>query len=226
MLNITNGLVLYGPEMEPVKANILIEDDLIVEVSPHASEGREIDAKGCIVSPSLINSHVHLGDSVAKDIGDGEKIENIVKPPHGLKHKLLAKADRNDIISSIRSSMMEMLETGTTTLVDFREGGVEGLSLIEEASADVPIKKIVLGRHDSFLRPFSPESFSNSSQSNFENEIREASLEILEYSEGIGLSGFGEINDEIVRIITETCSRRIGNHATQSAQAPDHRRGV
>ena len=92
MFNIKNGLVLYGPELEPTKANILIEDNSIVEVSPHANGGKEIDARGCIVSPSLINSHVHLGDSVVKDIGDGKSIADIVKPPHGLKHRLLAKA--------------------------------------------------------------------------------------------------------------------------------------
>ena len=45
MLNIKNGLVLYGPELEPMKANILIEDNYIVEVSADASGGREIDAK-------------------------------------------------------------------------------------------------------------------------------------------------------------------------------------
>jgi cytosine/adenosine deaminase-related metal-dependent hydrolase len=218
MLNITNGLVLYGPEMEPVKANILIEDDVIVEVSPHASGGKEIDAKGCIVSPSLINSHVHLGDSVAKDIGDGEKIEDIVKPPYGLKHRLLANADHEDMISSMRSSMMEMLETGTTTLVDFREGGVEGLSLIKKAAEGVPIKKIVLGRHDTFLKSFNPESGSETSISNFESEIKKASLEILEYADGVGLSGFGEINDEVVRIITKTCTDKNKISAIHAAE--------
>lgn len=200
MLNIKNGLVLYGPEMEPVKANVLIEDNLIVEVSPHATGGREIDAKGCIVSPSLINSHVHLGDSIAKDIGDGEPIEYIVKPPHGLKHKLLAETSTQDIINSMKSSLQEMLQTGTTTMVDFREGGVEGLSLIKEAGEDIPLRKIILGRHDSFFKQLDPDN------PDFSTEIRESSLEILKSADGIGLSGFGEINDEIVKIITDTCA--------------------
>ncbi len=59
-------------------------------------------------------------------------------------------------------------------LVDFREGGLEGISLIEEAGKGLPIKKIVLGRHDSFLEPFSFPSFSNDSHdpnSDFEDEI-------------------------------------------------------
>ncbi len=202
MLNIKNGLVLYGAKMEPIKANILIEDNLIVEVSPHASGGKKIDAKGCIVSPSLINSHVHLGDSVAKDIGDGEPIDKIVKPPDGLKHKLLAKASPQEIISSMRNSLQEMFQTGTTTLVDFREGGIDGISLIKKAGEGIPLRKIILGRHNSFFKPFpvplNPE---------FKEEIRENAMEILSSSEGIGLSGFGEINDEVVKIITETCAQ-------------------
>lgn len=213
MLNIKNGLVLYGPEMEPTRANVLIEDNLIVEVSPHASGGREIDAKGCIVSPSLINSHVHLGDSVAKDIGDGEPIDKIVKPPHGLKHRLLANASSQDIITSIRSSLIEMLQTGTTTLVDFREGGVEGISLIKEATEGVPIRKIILGRHDLFFKPL-----SKTLNQDLKAKIREASMQILSSSDGIGLSGFGEINDEMVNTITETCAQMNKISAIHAAE--------
>jgi len=221
MINITNGLVLYGPEMEPIRANILIEDDLIVEISPHASGGCKIDAKGCIVSPSLINSHVHLGDSVVKDIGDGKSIEDIVKPPHGLKHRLLSEADNGDVVASMRSSLLEMMESGTTTLVDFREGGLEGISLIEEAGKGLPIKKIVLGRHDSFLEPFSSPYFSNDSHnpnSDFEDEIRGATLKIIKSADGVGLSGFGEISDEVVQIITETCALKGKISAIHAAE--------
>jgi cytosine/adenosine deaminase-related metal-dependent hydrolase len=201
MINIKNGLVLYGLQMEPTHANILIEDNLIVEVSAHASGGKEIDVKGCIVSPSLINSHVHLGDSVVKDIGDGESIENIVKPPNGLKHRLLASAEPQDIIKSMRSSLQDMLDTGTSTIVDFREGGVKGISLLEKSGEDIPLRKVILGRHDSFFQPF-----SSSISKDMENEIKDSTLEILEHTQGIGLSGFGEINDNVVKIITQTCS--------------------
>lgn len=199
MFNIKNGLVLYGPHLEPVKTNILIEENKIIEVSPHASGGKEIDAKGCIVSPSLINSHVHLGDSVAKDIGDGKSISEIVKPPHGLKHKILSKTSPSDLVSSMKSTLNEMLETGTTTLVDFREGNAEGISLLKKAGKNIPIRKIVLGRHETFLKTF-PQPLKKT----HEAQIRESSVEILESSDGIGLSGFGEIDDEVVRIITQT----------------------
>jgi Cytosine deaminase and related metal-dependent hydrolases len=201
MLNIKNGLVLYGPQMEPTKANILIEDNQIVEVSPHAAGGKGIDASGCIVSPSLINSHVHMGDSVVKDIGDGKSIESIVKPPHGLKHQLLANAEPQEIISSMKSSLQEMLDTGTTTLVDFREGGINGVSLLKEAGKNIPLRKMILGRHNCFLQPF-----SHPLTHNIKSEIGKNTLKILESADGIGLSGFGEIYDDVVNLITETCT--------------------
>ena len=201
MINIKNGLVLYGPQMEPTKANILIEGNQIVEVSPHASGGKYIDANGCIVSPSLINSHVHIGDSVVKDIGDGKSIETIVKPPHGLKHQLLANANPQDIINSMKNALHEMMDTGTTTLVDFREGGVRGVSLLKEAGEKIPMRKVILGRHDSFFQPL-PHPLTQ----NIETEIRKNTQKILESSDGIGLSGFGEINDDVVDIITATCA--------------------
>ncbi|MDO5834953.1 MAG: amidohydrolase family protein [Methanobacterium sp.] len=201
MLNIKNGLVLYGPQMEPTKANILIEDNQIVEVSPHASGGKEINANGCIVSPSLINSHVHSGDSVVKDIGDGKSIETIVKPPHGLKHQLLANADPQEIINSMRGSLQEMLDTGTTTLIDFREGGLNGVSLLKEAGENIPLRKMILGRHDSFFKTF-PQPVT----SDVKDEIRKSTLKILASTDGVGLSGFGEINDDIVDLITATCT--------------------
>ena len=36
-----------------VKANIVIEDNEIVEVGKKRLKGKKIDAKGCIVAPSL-----------------------------------------------------------------------------------------------------------------------------------------------------------------------------
>jgi cytosine/adenosine deaminase-related metal-dependent hydrolase len=196
MITIRNGLVLYGPEMKPVHSNILIEDNIITEVSTYVSGGHEIDAKGCIVAPALINSHVHLGDSVAKDRGDGEKIEKIVKPPFGIKHQILEKTPKKGIIASMNSTMLEMLDTGTTTMVDFREGGIEGLKMAYEASKGIPIRRIVLGRHESF--------FNTSSGL---QQLREDSKLILNSADGIGLSGFGEISDDVAKVITETCRK-------------------
>jgi cytosine/adenosine deaminase-related metal-dependent hydrolase len=44
---------------------------------------------GLIAIPGLIDAHVHMGDSFAKDIGMGSTLNDLVHPIHGLKNKLL-----------------------------------------------------------------------------------------------------------------------------------------
>ena len=87
-----------------------------------------------------------MGDSIAKDCGDGRSIGEIVKPPDGLKHRILDESNPSNVVKSIERTMEDMLKSGTSTFVDFREGGFEGIELINEASKDLPIRKIVLGR--------------------------------------------------------------------------------
>lgn len=198
MITIQNATVLYGGEMKAIKANIIIEDDEIIEINKNnVFKGKKIDARGCIVAPTLINSHVHIGDSIAKDSGDGKPINEIVKPPDGLKHKILNESSPSSIMSEMRHSMMDMLATGTTTFVDFREGGFEGINLIDEASKEVPIRKIVLGRHESFFDPDIKKG-----------NIKKTAKELLKSCDGIGISGFGEIRDEIAVLITKICKKQ------------------
>ena len=197
MITIESGTIIYGENMEAIKANIVIDDGIITEINENeAISGKKIDASGCIVAPAFINSHIHIGDSIAQDMGDGKPINEIVKPPNGLKHKILSETPPERIIYEMRQSMKNMLATGTTTFVDFREGGLEGIELLKKASKGVPIRKIILGRDDSFYMDETRKS-----------EIKKATRNILKSCDGVGLSGFGEISDEVAHIITKTCKK-------------------
>lgn len=198
MITIENATVIYGEDLQQKNANVLICDDEIVEVSPRVKKGKIIDARGCIVAPTFINSHVHLGDSVAMDLGDGKPIDEIVKPPNGIKHRILADTPHNRLVDFMKKSMQNMLYTGTTTFVDFREGGKDGINIINEAAEDVPIRKIVLGRHASFLNP-QPDP----------KKITEDIEELLEICDGIAPSGLGEISDSVAAVIAQT-SKKLG----------------
>jgi cytosine/adenosine deaminase-related metal-dependent hydrolase len=197
MITIKNARVLCGDNMEVQRTNIIIDEKEIVELSGRIEKGKIIDGNGCIACPSLINSHVHIGDSVAKDVGDGEPIDKIVKPPDGLKHRILSETSTEYMIESMQNSMEYMLKTGTTTFVDFREGGFEGINILKKASENIPIRKIILGRHDTFFEE-DPSIL----------ELEKTAEELLKVCDGIALSGFGEIGDDVASAITRVCKKQ------------------
>lgn len=118
------------------------EDGVIVE----AREGRARDAlaRGLVI-PGLWNAHTHLGDAVVTQELRGT-LEELVAPPHGLKHRVLAKAKDEAVIAAMRRAMATMLRTGTAGFSDFREGGLKGLRLLYAAQTGLPLDGVVLGR--------------------------------------------------------------------------------
>lgn len=140
-------------------------------------------------------------------MGDGKPIAEIVKPPHGIKHHILAETPHSTHVDYMRSSMWDMVKTGTTTFVDFREGGKNGVNIINEAAEKVPIRKIVLGRDESFLNPqATPE------------EITDRLKELLEICEGVAPSGLGEITDAAAATITQTAKSLLKLSAIHVAE--------
>src|SRR3989304_1280294 len=118
------------------------EDGVVVET--RSSVARDPIATGLII-PALWNAHTHLGDAVVTQELKGT-IEDLVAPPHGLKHRVLARAKDAAVIAAMRRAMTTMLRTGTTGFADFREGGLRGLKLIYAAVAALPLQGVVLGR--------------------------------------------------------------------------------
>ena len=195
MKTIANGLILKGIDLSPVKENIVIDDEYkIIEISKDAKEGEIIDASDKIVCPRFINAHTHIGDSIIKDEGDGLSLDEVVKPPHGIKHLALESASDDELIEAMRDSMWDMYNLGISHFIDYREGGLEGVKLIKEASKDIPITPIILGRDSSFY----------GEDPNY-HQVKVAIRKLLKHADGIGLSGFGEIDTTVAEIICEKC---------------------
>lgn len=197
MKTIVNTIILKGYDLTPIKSNILISDGKIIEISDEIFEGEIIDGTGTMICPSFLNGHTHVGDSIIKDCGDGKSIEELVKPSDGLKHLALSNCDVDEIISSMRNSMLDMIKTGTTHFIDYREGGLKGIELLKKAADNLPINPIILGRDPIFY----------DSQAE-EDEIRKITVKLLKNCDGIGLSGFSEVSDEVCGIVTEECNKR------------------
>ena len=195
MKTIANGLILKGIDLSPVKENIVIDDESkIIEISKDAKEGEVIDASDKIVCPRFINAHTHIGDSIIKDEGDGLSLDEVVKPPHGIKHLALESASDDELIEAMKDSMWDMYNLGISHFMDYREGGLDGVKLIKEASKDIPITPIILGRDSSFYGE-DPDY----------HQVKVAIRKLLKHADGIGLSGFGEIDTTVAEIICEKC---------------------
>lgn len=195
MFTFTNGIILRGLNLEPVKANVTVDDGIIIDISKDTKEGKVIDVDGSIIAPSFLNGHTHIGDSIIKDEGYGLSLGEMVKPPNGVKHRALASAEDGDIIESMKSSMLDMAESGITHFIDYREGGIRGVKLLRQASKDIPIKPIILGRDDSFYG-------DDPDLAKVKSQIRK----LLKIADGIAPSGFGEITDEVANLIVEECN--------------------
>ena len=168
---------LLGEDLE-LKQNVNLEIDQsgkIIEISyDNITKNLEIlpDGQSSLLIPGFINSHVHIGDSFAKELGFNKDLGDIVAPPFGLKHKLLRLTSEDTKIKGIKNAVLEMLSNGITFFIDFREGGVEGINLLKKALSDSSINYLILGR-------FMDESEIDS---------------VFDLADGVGLSSYKQIN--------------------------------
>jgi len=156
-----------------------------------------------LILPVAVNCHTHVGDYCLRGKIDlRRKLEDIVRPPDGLKHRLLSETDEDTIISGISSAISEMKRNGIRVFIDFREGGIQGVGMLRKALArSEGIDAIVLSR---------PKSL----------EYNDAEIDqLLEVSDGIGLSAVSDWRyDDILAIAQHVKSKGkiFSLHASES----------
>ncbi len=224
---IDNAIVLAGKGFQIInRGYILIDSGRIVEVNSGAFKEHvknRIDAKGKIALPGLINSHIHIGDSIAKELGIGTGLDKLMKPPHGLKHKILKAASENKIIAAMKMTMKDMIKSGITTFVDFRERGILGVKQIKEAVRIVKLRSVILGRPDYYIS----EQELEDNVYPFPEEALEETRRIVKYADGIGLSSPNEYTDAALRQISTISSGKKlkATHAAEHVDANKISRG-
>jgi len=168
---------LIGEDLE-LKQNVNLKIDSkgkIIEISDdNVYKNLEIlpDGQSFLLVPGFINSHVHIGDSFAKELSFNRDLVDIVAPPFGLKHKLLRLVPEDIKIKGIQKAVLEMLSNGITFFIDFREEGVQGINVLRKALSDSSINCLILGRF-----------------------IDESEIDtIFDLADGIGLSSYKQIS--------------------------------
>lgn len=183
-----------------IQAQIDVEGNEVIEFEEGGDKGEDV-----IIIPTPVNAHTHSGDSFIKSAPEGT-IEEVVGPG-GIKHRALEKTDTDVVIESMHIYFNEMIKNGVRKVIEFREGGVEGIKILKEAvkglDQDIDIK--------TFSRP--------SRRAYDEWELNQ----LISLSDGIGLSAYRDWDRDQILKIAETASRMetpFALHCSEDVREP------
>ena len=225
-LIIRNISLFFGENLDYIdKGYIIINRGIIKRVGSGDYEGGYDDpiyeGEGILACPGFINAHTHIGDSFGKDIGIDSSFETRIHPIHGIKNKILQKSERKHLINFMRSSAISMMRNGVVVFADFREGGLQGIDQIKEATSGLSIKSIVLGRPE-YYYDISRDFYKNRK---FTPDVINLICNILNFADGLGISGANENTDSSLNQYREIIQKKslekkylIGIHASESLE--------
>jgi len=197
-----NISVLYGNDLKFIKkTNVQISGHTFQKISSKISSTKNeaINCEGLLLIPGLINSHTHIGDSIAKDVALNKNTDSKIHPVFGIKQKILKETKPKVLSHFMRKTVKSMLKKGITTFVDFREGGLEGVLLLQKTLSDLPIRAIILGRI---------EFYQSKSQIKKNVALPKSNLNQLEFliknCDGLGISGSNENSNSTIRQFSKT----------------------
>jgi len=212
-----NVSILYGNNLEYIKnTNVKITDQFFKEIKSniHTTSNEEsIDCEGLIIIPGLINSHTHIGDSIAKDVILNNSVDEKIHPVIGAKSRILKNTAPEQIGNFMKNSCYSMIKKGITTFVDFREGGIDGILLLKKTLSSIPIRSIILGRIEYYQN--NKEIKQNFSFPNTKNNELQS---ILKKCDGLGISGANENSDSVLRYYSKAKKIRA-IHSSETKQS-------
>ena len=197
-----NISILYGNNLKFIeKTNVLIANNTFKKINSKIQPTKDkiVDCDGLLLIPGLINSHTHIGDSIAKDIALDKDPDSKINPIFGIKQKILKETEPRKLVHYMRKTVKSMIKKGTTTFVDFREGGLDGVLLIQKALSNTPIRSIILGRIEYYQ---SKEQIKRNIPipKLYQNQIDK----LLKNCDGIGISGSNENSDHSLKQFSKT----------------------
>jgi 5-methylthioadenosine/S-adenosylhomocysteine deaminase len=123
-MRIVGGTVLsMRPGEAPAVRDVFVEGDRIAE----RAAGEAIDASGCYVMPGLVQTHIHLVQTIFRGLAEElsllEWLRDRIWP-------LEAAHDERSLRATARLGLLDLLTTGTTTILDM--GTTHGGDVIGE----------------------------------------------------------------------------------------------
>lgn len=216
---IKNISLFYGKELDYIQnTSVRISGKYIGQIGPKLLPLKDepvLDGEGLLMMPGLINSHTHIGDSIAKDIGIDSGVEEKIHPVSGFKQKILKNSDKSHLASFIKNSCISMMKKGITSFIDFREGGIEGINLLKNAASGISIRPVILGRIEYYQN-------SNSIKNNMPiPKSHKLDLQnLLMNCDGVGISGPNEFSDSALRYFAKVPNIRA-IHSAETEESND-----
>lgn len=123
-MRITGGTVLsMRPGSTPAIRDVFVDDDRIVD----RPAGDAIDASGCYVMPGLVQTHIHLVQTIFRGLAEELSLLDWLRDRIW---PLEAAHDERSLRATARLGLLDLLTTGTTTILDM--GTTHGGDVIAE----------------------------------------------------------------------------------------------
>ncbi|MCO5387607.1 MAG: putative aminohydrolase SsnA [Desulfosporosinus sp.] len=152
MILIANGTVLtMGKSNQVIQdGGVLIQDSKILEVGSTQDlqkrfpDAEFIDARGKLIMPGMINTHMHLYSTFARGMDSKSKPpKNFGDILEGLWWKLDKLLTLDDVYYSGLTPLIECIKTGTTTIVDHHASPMAitgSLSTLAKAAKELGVR--------------------------------------------------------------------------------------
>ena len=113
MIVIKNALIIYGYEQKLIRADLKIESNIISEIGKiNDTSDKVIDGTNFLISPGLVNSHIHLSQTLNKGVADDRSVNELLHILHSLDY---VKTSEDRYWPSLLAAL-EAVKTGTTSL--------------------------------------------------------------------------------------------------------------
>jgi len=221
MADVVECAYLMGADLAFVPSGQLAIDngriaDLRVLPEGGASTKGPFCFPGCLAIPALTNAHVHLRDAAVAEAAVGQGLEQAVIGPQSTRMQRLRAKGRTERVSAMRRAVSEMGRLGTGLVGDFCDGGVQGVLETREATRDLPVDIVILGRLRSpqttdAVRANSPLTPSQKSELD----------ELLDVADGFATATVNDYSDEAWRDIgrkLRSLKKFMSMHLAESAE--------
>ena len=214
---IKNISILEGEDLNFIrKTDVRIQKNKFQKIQSEIKPKTDdviVEGRGLLLLPGFINAHTHIGDSIGKDFTINSSVDQRIHPVFGVKSKILKNTYPENLSNFMRNTCLSMIRKGITTFVDFREGGFDGVTLLKNATTDIPIRSIILGRLDFYQ---TTKEIKQNSQ--FPDAKNVQLLEILAKCDGLGISGANENSKSVLQHYSKTKKLRA-IHSSETKQS-------